>query len=76
MSCAVIFGGSGFIGVFFAKQLLATGDFAKVYLFDKEQVADKPFPIAPGWSVKRRGSSRSRATSVRKSPGSPKSRLP
>lgn len=44
MSCAVIFGGSGFIGVFFAKQLLATGDFAKVYLFDREQVADKPFP--------------------------------
>ncbi|ASL29067.1 NAD-dependent epimerase/dehydratase family protein [Azotobacter chroococcum] len=44
MSCAVIFGGSGFIGVFFARQLLATGGFEKIYLFDKEQVADKPFP--------------------------------
>ncbi|MBH2032240.1 MAG: NAD(P)-dependent oxidoreductase [Pseudomonadales bacterium] len=44
MSCAVIFGGSGFIGVFFAKQLLASGSFKKVYLYDKEQVADKPFP--------------------------------
>lgn len=44
MSCAVIFGGSGFIGVFFAKQLLASGNFKKIYLFDREQVADKPFP--------------------------------
>ncbi|MFZ5957325.1 NAD-dependent epimerase/dehydratase family protein [Pseudomonas knackmussii] len=43
MRCAVIFGGSGFIGVFFAKQLLSTGAVEKVYLFDKEQVADKPF---------------------------------
>ena len=44
MSCAVIFGGSGFIGVFFAKQLLASGNFHKVYLFDKAQVSNKPFP--------------------------------
>lgn len=44
MNCAVIFGGSGFIGVFFAKQLLSSGDFQKIYLFDKEQVASKPFP--------------------------------
>ena len=44
MKCAVIFGGSGFIGVFFAKQLLETTDFGKVYLFDKEQVEQKPFP--------------------------------
>lgn len=44
MKCAVIFGGSGFIGVFFAKQLLATGNFEKIYLFDKEQVSEKPFP--------------------------------
>ncbi|WP_043318435.1 NAD-dependent epimerase/dehydratase family protein [Pseudomonas sp. PI1] len=42
--CAVIFGGSGFIGVFFAHHLLTTGKFHKVYLFDKEQVAEKPFP--------------------------------
>lgn len=44
MNCAVIFGGSGFIGVFFAKQILAQGGYDKVYLFDKEQVANKPFP--------------------------------
>ena len=44
MSSAVIFGGSGFIGVFFAKQLLASGRATKVYLYDREQVADKPFP--------------------------------
>lgn len=44
MKCAVIFGGSGFIGVFFARQLLATGNFEKIYLFDKEQVSEKPFP--------------------------------
>jgi len=44
MGCAVIFGGSGFIGVFFARQLLSEGRVDKVYLFDKEQVADKPFP--------------------------------
>lgn len=39
---AVIFGGSGFIGVFFAKHLIAEG-YNKIYLFDKEQVAEKPF---------------------------------
>ncbi len=44
MNCAVIFGGSGFIGVFFAKELLARGGYDKVYLFDKEQVTQKPFP--------------------------------
>lgn len=43
MRSAVIFGGSGFIGVFFAKQLLSTGSVEKVYLFDKEQVAEKSF---------------------------------
>lgn len=44
MKSAVIFGGSGFIGVFFAKQLLQHEGFGKVYLFDREQVADKSFP--------------------------------
>lgn len=44
MKVAVIFGGSGFIGVFFAKQLLKDEGFEKVYLFDREQVSDKPFP--------------------------------
>jgi nucleoside-diphosphate-sugar epimerase len=45
MKSAVIFGGSGFIGVFFAKHLLQCAGFEKVYLFDHEQVADKPFPF-------------------------------
>lgn len=44
MSCAVIFGGSGFIGVFFAQTLIAEHQFKKVYLVDKESVAEKPFP--------------------------------
>ncbi|MCP1647227.1 NAD-dependent epimerase/dehydratase family protein [Pseudomonas nitroreducens] len=44
MNCAVIFGGSGFIGVFFAQHLLSTGNFEKVYLYDKEQVSEKSFP--------------------------------
>lgn len=43
MKTAVIFGGSGFIGVFFAKKLLSMG-YQKIYLFDIEQVANKPFP--------------------------------
>lgn len=41
MNCAVIFGGTGFIGTFFADHLLATGSFSKVYLFDKELLGDK-----------------------------------
>lgn len=41
MSCAVIFGGSGFIGGFFAKYLLDEGSFDKVYLFDCEPIAVK-----------------------------------
>ena len=45
MNCAVIFGGSGFIGVFFARHLIDSGKFKKVYLFDKEQVDTKPFPF-------------------------------
>ncbi|WXL27262.1 NAD(P)-dependent oxidoreductase [Ectopseudomonas mendocina] len=45
MKTAVIFGGSGFIGVFFAKHLLRHEGFEKVYLYDREQVADKPFPF-------------------------------
>ena len=40
---AAIFGGSGFIGVFFARHLITAG-YDKVYLYDKEQVAEKPFP--------------------------------
>lgn len=41
MSCAVIFGGTGFIGSFFAAQLVATGRFATVYLFDIEPLSGK-----------------------------------
>jgi len=41
MSVAVIFGGSGFIGSFFAESLLETGIYSKVYLFDKEPLAAK-----------------------------------
>ncbi|MGH9877596.1 MAG: NAD-dependent epimerase/dehydratase family protein, partial [Nitrososphaerales archaeon] len=41
MTCAVIFGGTGFIGTFFAEHLLATDSFSKVYLFDKELLEAK-----------------------------------
>lgn len=44
MKCAVIFGGSGFIGVTFAKSLLEKGELDKIYLYDIEQVASKGFP--------------------------------
>lgn len=36
MNCAVIFGGTGFIGVFFAQYLLEKYQVDKVYLFDRE----------------------------------------
>ena len=41
MKNAVIFGGTGFIGIFFAKYLLEKGTFAKVYLFDREPMNQK-----------------------------------
>ncbi|MCD7099306.1 NAD(P)-dependent oxidoreductase [Stenotrophomonas sp. MMGLT7] len=44
MSCAVIFGGSGFIGCFFADFLLREGGFEKIYLYDMESYQEKPFP--------------------------------
>jgi len=44
MKVAVIFGGSGFIGVFFAKHLIDSAHFDKVYLYDKQPVNEKPFP--------------------------------
>lgn len=34
MNCAVIFGGLGFIGSFFAESLLRSNSFSKIYLFD------------------------------------------
>lgn len=44
MTCAVIFGGSGFIGCFFADYVLANKLFDKVYLYDLESYREKPFP--------------------------------
>lgn len=44
MNCAVIYGGTGFIGTFFAEHLISTGQYAKVYLYDHESIDDKPFP--------------------------------
>lgn len=41
MRCTVIFGGTGFIGVFFAKFLLDAGHADKVYLVDIEPVSAK-----------------------------------
>lgn len=42
-NCAVIFGGTGFIGVFFAAHLLSTGRYSKIYLYDLQTVDEKPF---------------------------------
>lgn len=41
MNCAVVFGGTGFIGVFFAKYLLEHKKVDKVYLFDIEDITSK-----------------------------------
>lgn len=43
MSNAVIFGGSGFIGSFFARNLIEEHGFEKVYLFDNESISAKEF---------------------------------
>jgi len=43
-NCAVIFGGSGFIGCSFADYLLKNKLFDKVYLYDLESLREKPFP--------------------------------
>lgn len=43
--CAVIFGGTGFIGSFFAHHLLTRNIVSRVYLFDLDSISDKPFPI-------------------------------
>lgn len=50
MSCTVIFGGSGFIGCFFADFLLCHSISDKIYLFDLESLSEKPFPLnRPGF---------------------------
>lgn len=45
MNCAVIFGGAGFIGVFYADLLLEKGGFDKVYLYDLEPVVRKGYVV-------------------------------
>jgi len=44
MTHAVIFGGTGFIGAYFACYLVEEAGFDKVYLYDLESLSDKPFP--------------------------------
>ena len=41
MTCAVVFGGSGFIGSFFAKHLIDDHGYEKIYLFDRESISSK-----------------------------------
>ncbi len=45
MSCVVIFGGTGFIGAFFADFLIKNRVATKVYLIDYESPDEKPFPF-------------------------------
>lgn len=49
MSCAVIFGGTGFIGAFFAKMLLDEKEFSKVYLYDIESPEKKESTFRRGF---------------------------
>ena len=41
MSVAVIFGGNGFIGSFFAEYLISKENYSKVYLYDIEEQSKK-----------------------------------
>lgn len=41
MTCAVIFGGTGFIGSFFAKHLIDDHGYEKIYLYDRESISAK-----------------------------------
>lgn len=43
MKHSVIFGGTGFIGVFFARHLIKDHGYEKVYLYDIESINDKEF---------------------------------
>ena len=43
MGTAVIFGGTGFIGSFFARHLIEEQGFKKVYLYDQESISSKGF---------------------------------
>lgn len=44
MSCVTVFGGSGFIGSFWADFVLENRLFSKVYLYDLEPPEEKSFP--------------------------------
>lgn len=48
MSCAVVFGGVGFIGSFFARFLLDQKVVSKVYLYDLEALSQKPSSFRRG----------------------------
>ena len=41
MKCAVIFGGTGFVGTYFARYLAVEENFEKVYLYDQEPISEK-----------------------------------
>lgn len=41
MTCAVVFGGVGFIGSFFAQHLIDDHGYEKIYLFDRESISSK-----------------------------------
>ena len=43
MKHSVIFGGTGFIGVFFARHLIEDHGYEKIYLYDHESINDKEF---------------------------------
>ena len=45
MKNAVIFGGSGFIGIFFAHHLIEEHGFEKIYLYDDEPISAKRFEL-------------------------------
>ena len=45
MKNSVIFGGSGFIGTFFARHLIEEHGYEKVYLFDHELISAKEFDL-------------------------------
>ena len=40
-NCAVIFGGNGFVGAFFAEFLALSNQFSKIYILDFEDIKDK-----------------------------------
>ena len=41
MKTCVIFGGAGFIGTFFAKHLIDSHQFSRIYIFDNEKIKEK-----------------------------------